>query len=276
MLDMQSNKVRVIKESLRPLLNKINTSMFNGNPLHCNCELRWYRDWFNRLGGSEHGLYTRCVTPSPEYIVNMPDSSFACIAPHIAYVTPNKEVDEGDDVFLTCSAVGDPAPVVKWTSSTGDSISIAPLHDRTRNKTLAMWHVPSISRSRAGLYRCNATNVKGSEVASMCVGVFIPGSNRTICDDIVSSTTTSNSPSTSPSTSLSTSPSTSPLATPPAPKGATTIANLVATFFVVLVFGIVFAVEVVIRKRRFRLLSHNIHSSSFALFKSPHVLRAWQ
>ena len=182
-LNMQSNRVQTMNESLRPLLDKIGTFMINGNPLHCNCELRWYHDWLNGPRLNKHGLYTQCLTPSTGYIVKMADSSFVCTVPHIAYVTPNMtKIDEGDDVFLTCSAVADPAPVVKWTSPSGDSISISPSQDRRRTKTAALLRVASISRSQAGLYRCMATNLKGHVQVSVCVGMLIPGSNWTACD----------------------------------------------------------------------------------------------
>ena len=184
LLDMQSNRVFVIEESLRPLLNKIGTFLFNGNPLHCNCELLWYRDWLTRQMPNKHALNARCVTPSRGNIVKMPDSSFACTVPQIAYVTTNvNRVDEGGAVFLTCSAVADPAPVVNWTSPSGERISITtPPQDRRRTKTIAEWRVASISRSQAGLYRCMATNLKGQIVVSVCVGVLIPGSKGTVCD----------------------------------------------------------------------------------------------
>ena len=190
-LNMQSNRVQVMDESLRPLLDKIGTFMMNGNPLHCNCELLWYRDWLNGPGLSEHGLYTQCMTPSPEYIVYLSDTKLACTVPRIAYVTPDKEVDEDDDVFLTCSAVADPAPEVEWTAPSGEAISITPSQNRSRTKTTAVWRVSSISRSQAGLYRCIATNIKGSQEVSVCIGVRIPGSNRTVCDGIISLTTSS-------------------------------------------------------------------------------------
>ena len=224
-LNMQSNRVQVMDESLRPLLDKIGNFMINGNPLHCNCELRWYRDWLNGPGLSEHGLYTQCMTPSPEYIVYMSDSVLACTVPRIAYVTSNVTVNEGDDVLLTCSAVADPAPEVEWTAPSGEAISIMPSQDRSRNKTMTVWRVSSISRSQAGLYKCIATNLKGHVAVSICVGVLIPGPNRTICDDIGSLTTSSTQTLQTEVVSASTSPFDasfwSPSMTPSLQDGAT-------------------------------------------------------
>ena len=182
-LNMQSNRVQTMQESLRPLLDKIGAFMISGNPLHCNCELRWYRDWLNRRNPNKHGLHAECRTPSRGYIVKMPDSLFACTVPQIAYVTPNmNQVIAGDDALLTCSAVSDPAPVVNWTSPSGEGISITtPPQDNSRTKTAALLRVASISRSQAGFYRCTATNLIGQVKISVCVGVLIPGSSWTVC-----------------------------------------------------------------------------------------------
>ena len=200
-LDMQSNRVQVLDESLRPLLNKIGTFMFTGNPLHCNCELLWYRDWLNRTKSNTHGLNDECMTPSRGYILNMPDSSFACTVPQITYSTPDmNRVVEGGPVFLTCSAVADPAPVVNWTSPSGEEISIAtPPQDRTRNNTIAEWRVASISLSQAGVYRCTATNLKDQVEVSVCVGVLAPGSSWTVCDG-TSTRASTETPAPSPNT----------------------------------------------------------------------------
>ena len=200
LLDIQSNRVQVIEESLRPLLNKIGTFLFKGNPLHCNCELLWYRDWLNRAKSNKHGLNDECLTPWRGYIANMHDSLFACTVPHIANVTSNTKVNEGGAVFLTCSAVADPAPVVNWTSPSGEEISITtPPQDRRRTNTIAEWRVASISRSQAGFYRCTATNLKGQVEVSVCVGVLFPGSSWTVCDGsstIASTETPAPSPNT--------------------------------------------------------------------------------
>ena len=182
-LDVQNNRVQVMDESLRPLLDKIGTFMINGNPLHCNCELLWYRNWLNGPGVSEHGLYTQCVTPKREYVVYLPKKSFVCTVPRIAAVKPTKYVNEGDDVFLTCSAVADPAPVVEWTAPSGEAISITPSQNRSRTKTMAVWRVAAISRRQAGLYTCSANNREGNVTVSVCVGVRIPDSTWTVCDD---------------------------------------------------------------------------------------------
>ena len=181
-LDISSNRIQTFHKSLRPLLSKIDI-FANGNPLHCNCELLWYREWLNGPGMSGHGLYDLCKTPVEDYIVYLPESSFACTAPRIVNVTPSKQVNEGDEVFLTCSAVADPAPEVEWTAPSGEAISITPSQDRTRNRTMAVWRLSSaITPQQAGIYTCTASNLRGNVSVSICVGVRTPGSARTVCD----------------------------------------------------------------------------------------------
>ena len=182
-LDISANRIQTFHESLRPLLSKIDRFFANGNPLHCNCELLWYREWLRGAGLSGQGLFDSCMTPVQEYIVYLPESSFACTAPRIVNVTPSKQVNEGDEVFLTCSAVADPAPEVEWTAPSGEAISITPSQDRTRNQTMAVWRLASaITRQQAGNYICTASNLRGNVSVSTCVGVRTPGSVRTVCD----------------------------------------------------------------------------------------------
>jgi len=60
--------LQVLGEPLLQLFNSLTFIMLAGNPLHCNCELRWFRHWltndsesFGKVLDSGHVL---CDSPS--------------------------------------------------------------------------------------------------------------------------------------------------------------------------------------------------------------------
>ena len=148
-LDLSHNRLQMIPESLARVLDSVPGLNISGNPLHCNCEMRWFRNWI-RSKDRQTGPH-RCATPSSWLLIDSSFEKFTCTPPVIVNITHNMTVEEGtDDVLLCCTAQPDPASSVVWTSPYFIKQGITPSDDRTRNKTYAYWKFSKI-RSRAGM-----------------------------------------------------------------------------------------------------------------------------
>ena len=60
--------MQVLGEGLQQLFNSLTFLMLAGNPLHCNCELRWLRRWLTSDAQSSAKVLDSgdvlCVSPS--------------------------------------------------------------------------------------------------------------------------------------------------------------------------------------------------------------------
>ncbi|XDV42478.1 hypothetical protein PO909_011133 [Leuciscus waleckii] len=82
-----------------------------GNPLHCNCELLWFR----RLERDDD-LET-CASPpglKGRYFWSVREDEFLCEQPLITQHTHRMLVLEGQTASLRCEAIGDPTPTIHW------------------------------------------------------------------------------------------------------------------------------------------------------------------
>ncbi|XP_069739681.1 leucine-rich repeat and fibronectin type-III domain-containing protein 2 [Narcine bancroftii] len=84
-----------------------------GNPLHCNCELLWFRR-LNREDDME-----TCASPASlkgRYFWYVSEEEFVCEQPLITQHSLKVLVLEGQMASLRCKAIGDPRPVIHWVA----------------------------------------------------------------------------------------------------------------------------------------------------------------
>ena len=158
-LDLRNNKLQVFSSVLEPLFNRVPELLLKGNPLHCNCEMRWYVMWL--YSGAPPTAAHTCFSPRREYIFNLPLDDLVCRAPSIVTIDPVVYVTPGEDVFLRCIGEGDPAPIVEWTDPEGETLTISPSPNRTRYKTFSTWKLSAVTEDYTGNYTCRAKNVQG-------------------------------------------------------------------------------------------------------------------
>lgn len=173
-LELMLNKIQVISESMKPVFDRISMVRLDTNPLHCNCEMRWFREWLD-VYRTSMGVED-CFTPQFQYIFNMEYQDFVCTAPVIKTITSNQTVSRGANVFLACTAESDPAPQVEWSAPFGDVISINPTRNRTRLRTIAYWKIDRILPEQAGVYTCTGSNMAGLVQSHICVQIQENGS----------------------------------------------------------------------------------------------------
>ena len=162
-LDLSRNRIQVMPEALETVLAPVESFDVSGNPLHCNCELAWLRRWFGSPAlASRHPDGARTVlchgpgTSSP--LLARPVSEFFCSASSITSSTSSRNVPEGSDVVLACTAEGDPTPNVKWASPFGDVVSVAPSEDRKQRRLSAVWQIRRARPHHSGWYRYSSSN----------------------------------------------------------------------------------------------------------------------
>jgi hypothetical protein len=172
-LDLSRNRFQIFPEvSARSVFELLGAGLrLSGNPLHCNCETAWLRVWAVDSARTVNGVAQgtggttddalRCASPEQVagfWLVNLTESAFVCRAPTLTFRTPSSVVLENSTVILSCTADGDPAPVVSWTSPAGGVVRISPPPDRTQTRTSAVWVRANMRREHSGWYICVASN----------------------------------------------------------------------------------------------------------------------
>uniref|UniRef100_A0A3B1INP5 Leucine-rich repeat and fibronectin type-III domain-containing protein 2 n=1 Tax=Astyanax mexicanus TaxID=7994 RepID=A0A3B1INP5_ASTMX len=137
-----------------------------GNPLHCNCELLWFR----RLERDDD-LET-CASPpglKGRYFWNVREDEFMCEQPLITQHTHRLLVLEGQTASLRCEAIGDPAPTIHWVAPDDRLLGNSSRTVVHRNGTLEI----TITTSKEnGVFTCIAANVAGESTASVELSII--------------------------------------------------------------------------------------------------------
>ncbi|XP_017580338.2 leucine-rich repeat and fibronectin type-III domain-containing protein 2 [Pygocentrus nattereri] len=148
-----------------PFAPQLSLSM-GGNPLHCNCELLWFR----RLERDDD-LET-CASPpglKGRYFWNVREEEFVCEQPLITQHTHRLLVLEGQTASLRCEAIGDPAPTIHWVAPDDRLLGNSSRTVVYRNGTLEI----TITTSKDyGTFTCIAANVAGESTASVELSII--------------------------------------------------------------------------------------------------------
>jgi len=157
-LDLSGNRIQVLPDALETVLAAAERFDVSGNPLHCNCELAWLR---RRLASPavasryrDDARSVRCRGPGPPTaLLARPVADFACSSPAIGSATSSRNVVDGSDVVLACTADADPTPNVRWASPFGDVVSVTPPDDRQQRRLSAIWQIRRARPHHSGWYR---------------------------------------------------------------------------------------------------------------------------
>ncbi|KTF90103.1 hypothetical protein cypCar_00034290 [Cyprinus carpio] len=137
-----------------------------GNPLHCNCELLWFR----RLERDDD-LET-CASPpglKGRYFWNVREDEFLCEQPLITQHTHRMLVLEGQTASLRCEAIGDPTPTIHWVTPDDRLLGNSSRTVVNRNGTLEILITTS---KDYGTFTCIAANLAGESTASVELSII--------------------------------------------------------------------------------------------------------
>ncbi|XP_029346758.1 peroxidasin [Acyrthosiphon pisum] len=94
---------------------------------------------------------------SEKSLIELTENNFNCTSPDVIVVPENKTVLVGEELQLSCKAVGDPEPLITWAK---DDINLE-LGQRVQvfqNNTLI---ISKVERTDGGQYKCVASNYLG-------------------------------------------------------------------------------------------------------------------
>ncbi|ELU13757.1 hypothetical protein CAPTEDRAFT_190342 [Capitella teleta] len=163
---LHGNELDRLERRLSPLFSSLSHLRLGSNPLHCNCELLWLKEFYDRHGDKFKGATSpSCLTPQRlrgKFFNEMAMTDFRCQAPVF------NNIDALFDSFqgrLKCTATGDPAPTLYWIQPNGRTTKyIAPPdEDARKNEGLLTLTKPAGSdQELAGMYICVANNEAGN------------------------------------------------------------------------------------------------------------------
>ncbi|XP_065113478.1 leucine-rich repeat and fibronectin type-III domain-containing protein 2 [Paramisgurnus dabryanus] len=137
-----------------------------GNPLHCNCELLWFR----RLERDDD-LET-CASPpglKGRYFWNVREDEFLCEQPLITQHTHRMVILEGQAASLRCEAIGDPTPSIHWVAPDDQLLGNSSRTVVYHNGTLEILITTS---KDYGTFTCIAANLAGESSASVELSII--------------------------------------------------------------------------------------------------------
>lgn len=156
-LFLDGNNIETLPSGLEPLFSRLKNLTLHDNPLHCNCEVRWFAKWMEHEEHRQilqHLDAVSCETPENRNFTHISDYGFQCRAPTIFNATY-----DSDGISLLCTAGGDPAPRVVWISPDGKESAKEPARsDRDVFQTQS-----SQTITKKGNYTCIAQNVAGED-----------------------------------------------------------------------------------------------------------------
>ena len=168
---LDGNELERLDKKFLSVFGSLSHIRLGSNPLHCNCEAVWLKEFYDKNGG----LFTNAPPPSCLTPAALRGSSFdelslsdlRCQRPAFNNIGAQLGVDGGR---LRCSAAGDPAPTLFWVRPSGVTSKYdAPVGDTARSNEAILNVDTSGNGDVAGMYTCLALNDAGNVTLTLNV-----------------------------------------------------------------------------------------------------------
>ena len=174
---IDKNKIETFGTEWLYLFRKLSHVRLGNNPFHCNCELKWLYDFYNRDHDNQNKIPSK-EEPSCRSPPNMRGKDFSALTEYdfTCQLPVFKNVDlifEESVGKLTCQASGDPVPTIHWIKPDNTSETFPPkpnlVHIKDNEGVMYISNPHSVSNVK---YQCVAGNPAGNVTLSL--NVFWP------------------------------------------------------------------------------------------------------
>ena len=172
-LSLSDNRIHSISRAMRGIFQQLQRRLsLDGNPLHCNCDLKWLHS-FSKRHRRGYSTGARCVTPRATRVFSMTSSDFVCHEPTdvvISHIT----MSSGQSALL-CNVTSDPFAAIRWTLPDSSVIQVAPPPtQRYVPGRVQMTQATLVfdKNYTSGYYVCEASNHLGSDSNRLYVDVY--------------------------------------------------------------------------------------------------------
>ncbi len=171
---LNGNTLETLNRRFLPIFNTLSHLRLGSNPLHCNCEVVWLKEFYDKNSGVFEGaVVPSCLTPQRlkgKFFSELSLFDLRCQAPVFNNIDALFDVSHGR---LRCTATGDPAPTLYWIQPRGRTTKyLAPEQEDARRNTgeldLSLADVNDLS----GMYICVAKNEAGN--VTLTINVTLP------------------------------------------------------------------------------------------------------
>ncbi|NXO25623.1 LRRN2 protein, partial [Cisticola juncidis] len=168
-LMLNNNALSALHRQTVESLPNLQEISIHGNPLRCDCVIRWVNSTLRPRVRFIEPQSTLCAEPPDlrrRHVRDVPfrEMTEQCLPLISARSIPDKlDVEVGDDVALHCRALAEPEPEIYWVTPSGGKL--VPFGDGGRFKVHSegTLEIRGIAAGEAGLYTCVAHNLLGAD-----------------------------------------------------------------------------------------------------------------
>ncbi|XP_005375375.1 PREDICTED: leucine-rich repeat neuronal protein 2 [Chinchilla lanigera] len=175
-LMLNNNALSALHQQTVESLPNLQEVGLHGNPIRCDCVIRWANATGTRLRFIEPQS-TMCAEPPDlqRHLVRevsfreMTDRCLPLISPRS--FPPSLQVASGGTVALHCRALAEPEPEIYWVTPAGVRLTPAYVGRRYRVYPEGTLELRRVTVEEAGLYTCVAQNLVGADTKTVSVVV---------------------------------------------------------------------------------------------------------
>eukprot|EP00102_Acyrthosiphon_pisum_P013333 XP_008182869.1 PREDICTED: peroxidasin homolog [Acyrthosiphon pisum] len=169
-LFLDHNMIRNIPPGTFDSLTSLSLLQIDQNPLTCDCNIlllvNLLKERSDVLGDYDPSCHFP-VEMSEIPLKEITENDFNCTSPDVIVVPENKTVSVGEQLQLSCKAVGDPEPFITWAKDDID-LELGQRVQVFQNNTLI---ISKVERTDIGQYKCVASNYLGRKSFEAMVNV---------------------------------------------------------------------------------------------------------